>query len=383
LSVAAASTRRRTFAGLICAAMTGYLSIGVVLAVLPVYVKGPLGGSDVTVGIVLGAVPVAMLLARPLAGRVIDVRGPRDVMVVALLAGSVAGLLYPLAGSSLQLIPARLLHGVAEACVYTGGLVWVVGMVSPSQRGRAIGLYGLCVWSGFTIGPPLGQLAHTLGGYTAVWLLAAIPPALGAMLLLRLEPPPASPEHEGRRQLLPRGAIRPGIGGGLAGVGIAAITGFVVLLCVDRGFGQASGSIAIACFAGATLVGRLVAGGVPDRFGPRRTMGVAVALGASGQALIAVAPGWWAVGLGCVLFGFCWTLLFPALALLVVADVEPSQRGAGLAAYSSFFDLGYGIGAPALGGIASVLGYGAIYVTASILVVCSLVSVAGRRRYAA
>jgi len=111
--------------------MTGYLSIGVVLAVLPVYVKGPLGGSDVTVGIVLGAVPVAMLVTRPLAGRLIDLRGPRDVMVVALLAGSLAGLLYPLAGSSLTLIPARLLHGVAEACVYTGGLVWVVGMVSP------------------------------------------------------------------------------------------------------------------------------------------------------------------------------------------------------------------------------------------------------------
>ena len=47
--------------------MTGYLSIGVVIAVLPMYVKGPLGGSDVTVGIVLGAVPVGMLLTRPRA----------------------------------------------------------------------------------------------------------------------------------------------------------------------------------------------------------------------------------------------------------------------------------------------------------------------------
>jgi len=360
--------------------MTGYLSIGVVLAVLPVYVKGPLGGSDVTVGIVLGAVPLAMLLTRPLAGHLIDLRGPRDVMVVALVAGSLAGLLYPLAGSSFELIPARLLHGVAEACVYTGGLVWVVGMVGPEQRGRAIGLYGLCVWSGFTVGPPLGQVAHELGGFTAVWLLAAIPPAIGALLLLRLDPPPPSPQHEGRRQLLPRAAIRPGIGGGMAGVGIAAITGFVVLLCVDRGFGQTSGAVAIACFAGATLVGRLAAGGVPDRLGARRTMGIAVLLGAVGQVLIAVAPGWWAVGLGCVLFGFCWTLLFPALAMLVVEEVEPSQRGAGLAAYSSFFDLGYGVGAPALGGIASALGYGAVYVTAAILVVCSLVPVAGRRR---
>jgi MFS family permease len=379
LSAFAGSRTRRTFAGLIAAAMTGYLSIGVVIAVLPVYVKDTLGGSDVTVGIVLGAVPVGMLLTRPLAGRVIDHRGPRSVIIVALLAAALAGALYPLAASSLTLLPARFLHGAAEACVYTGGLVWVIGMVAPERRGRAIGLYGLCVWSGFMIGPPLGQFAHELGGFNAVWALAAVPPAIGALIVSRLPDPPEPPEHEGRRQLLPRGSIKPGIGGGLAGIGIAAINGFVVLLCIDRGFGQTSGAIAIALFAGATLLGRLVAGGLPDRLGPRRTMVIAVALGGTGQALIAVAPSWWAVALGCVLFGFCWTLLFPALAMLVVDAVEPSQRGAGLAAYSSFFDLGFGVGAPVLGLIASQLGYGALYVTAAVLVTCSLVSVAGRR----
>ena len=359
--------------------MTGYLSIGVVIAVLPVYVKDTLGGSDVTVGIVLGAVPVGMLVTRPLAGRIIDRRGPRSVIVVALLAAAAAGALYPLAGSSLTLLPARFLHGAAEACVYTGGLVWVIGIVAPERRGRAIGLYGLCVWSGFTIGPPLGQIAHELGGFNAVWALAAIPPVLGAIVVSRLPAAPAPPEHEGRRQLLPRGSIKPGIGGGMAGIGIAAINGFVVLLCIDRGFGQASGAIAIALFAFSTLVGRLVAGGLPDRLGPRRTMMIAVALGGTGQLLIAVAPAWWAVGLGCILFGICWTLLFPALAMLVVDAVEPSQRGAGLAAYSSFFDLGFGVGAPVLGLIASQLGYGALYVTAAVLVMCSLVSVTGRR----
>ena len=263
--------------------------------------------------------------------------------------------------------------------MYTGGLVWVIGIVAPERRGRAIGLYGLCVWSGFAIGPPLGQIAHEIGGFNAVWALAAVPPAIGALIVSRLPPAPPPVEHEGRRRLLPRGSVRPGIGGGLAGIGIAAINGFVVLLCIDRGFGQASGAIAIALFASATLVGRLVAGGLPDRLGPRRSMVIAVALGGSGQALIAVAPAWWAVGLGCILFGFCWTLLFPALAMLVVDAVEPSQRGAGLAAYSSFFDLGFGVGAPLLGLIASQLGYGALYVTAAVLVTCSLVSVAGRR----
>ncbi len=141
-------------------------------------------------------------------------------------------------------------------------------------------------------------------------------------------------------------------------------------------------SVIVVALLAASLAGALyplAASSLPDRLGPRRTMVIAVALGGSGQALIAVAPTWWAVSVGCILFGFCWTLLFPALAMLVVDAVEPSQRGAGLAAYSSFFDLGFGVGAPLLGLIASQLGYGALYVTAAVLVTCSLVSVAGRR----
>ena len=301
--------------------------------------------------------------------------------MVALLAASVAGALYPLAGSSLTLLPARFLHGAAEACVYTAGLVWVVGMVAPERRGRAIGLYGLCVWSGFTVGPPLGQIAHA-----ARRVQRRLGAGGGAAGARRPRGQPAAAPRRRRRSTRAGGsccrAARSGPASAAAwrGIGIAAINGFVVLLCIDRGFGQTSGAIALALFAVATAR-RTRSSRAACRTGSARaaTMVIAVALGASGQALIAVAPGWWAVGLGCVLFGFCWTLLFPALAMLVVDAVEPSQRGAGLAAYSSFFDLGFGIGAPLLGLIASQLGYGALYVTAAVLVSCSLVSVAGRR----
>ena len=166
----------------------------------------------------------------------------------------------------------------------------------------------------------------------------------------------------------------------MGGIGIAAINGFVVLLCIDRGFGQTSGAIAIALFAFATLVGRLVPAACRTGSARAARWSSPSCSAAPARRLIAVAPTWWAVWLGCILFGFCWTLLFPALAILVVDAVEPSQRGAGLAAYSSLFDLGFGLGAPLLGLIASQFGYGALYVTAAVLVSCSLVSVTGQRR---
>ena len=119
--------------------------------------------------------------------------------------------------------------------MYTGGLVWVVGMVSPERRGRAIGLYGLCVWSGFTIGPPLGQIAHELGGSTPSGRWPRCRRRIGAAGGRRL------PRRRRRRSTRAGGSCcRPGRSSRASaaasqGIGIAAINGFVVLLCIDRG----------------------------------------------------------------------------------------------------------------------------------------------------
>ena len=43
------SQNRRPFAGIVAAATTAHLSIGVVLAILAMYVRGPLGSSDLAV----------------------------------------------------------------------------------------------------------------------------------------------------------------------------------------------------------------------------------------------------------------------------------------------------------------------------------------------
>ena len=45
----------RAFAALFAATMVGLLAVGALLPVLPFYVKGPLGGDDVLVGVVIGA----------------------------------------------------------------------------------------------------------------------------------------------------------------------------------------------------------------------------------------------------------------------------------------------------------------------------------------
>ena len=50
------------------------------------------------------------------------------------------------------------------------------------------------------------------------------------------------------------------------------------------------------------------------------------------------------------------SLLFPSLALLVVDRVDPARRGAAMGAFTAFFDLGVGLGAPFAGLVASWTG---------------------------
>ena len=72
----------------------GLLSVGATLPVLPRYVKGPLGGGDLAVGIVTGAFALTGLACRPLAGHLADRRGRRIVVIAGAIVTAIASILY-------------------------------------------------------------------------------------------------------------------------------------------------------------------------------------------------------------------------------------------------------------------------------------------------
>ena len=49
-----------------------------------------------------------------------------------------------------------------------------------------IGLYGLAIWTGLTLGPPIGVLLLDAGGFDLVWAFACGAPVLGALIASRL-----------------------------------------------------------------------------------------------------------------------------------------------------------------------------------------------------
>ncbi len=372
-----------TFGALFAVTLLVLLSIGATLPVLPQYVKGPIGSTDLAVGIVTGAYAITGLACRPLAGSIADVRGRKPVVIVGALVTVVASLMYFLPLGVAGLIAARLILGAGEGVVYTASSAWVVDITDPARRGRIIGLYGLAIWGGLSFGPPIGDFLHRAVGYEAVWAFAAAAPFLAALVAMRIPEPPRpepDPGATGRSRLFAPEALGPGLAMTMATLGYAALAGFIVLHLNDRGIDH--GASIFTAFALTVVAARVLFGWLPDRFGGVRCAVGAGLLEAAGLVVIAVAGDLVTALIGAIAVGAAFSLIFPSLVLLVMDRVPQQRRGIAMGTFTACFDLGVGLGAPIAGAAAALGGYGFSFATAAVAAIgaSTLAVLVGRRR---
>ena len=348
------------------------LAVGAALPVLPRYVKGPIGGSDVEVGLVIGAFAFAAIVVRPLAGRWGDRRGRRPVMIAGTAFTAIAGVLYAVPWGVAGLVLARVILGAGEGVVYTSGAAWMADRANDDERGRVIGLYGLAIWGGVSAGPVLGEgLFDWTNSYNAVWWLCVGLSVASLVALYWMPRERSGKSHEataahatGWASLLPRASIRPGLALMTANLGYAAVSSFLVLMLDKRGIGH--GAMAFAVFAAAVVVNRVLFGDLPDRFGGRAAAMYAAALEAAGLLILAAGQSLPVVLIGSAVMGSGFAMLFPSLALLVLARTRPEQRGAAMGTFTAFFDIGLALGSPLVGVVAAATGYGGAFIAGAV-----------------
>ena len=380
---------------LFVATLINVLGIGAVIPVLPLFVKGPIGGGDVAVGLVIGAFSVTGILMRPIAGRIADKRGRKLVHISGIAIAALGAALVFVPAGVTGLIISRLLVGTGEGWVYTAGITWIVDLAPVEVRARVVGLFGLSVWGGITIGAVLGSVILSSAGYDAVWAFAVatslialiiasqIPAAktteqsaseelaeaelVGGALQARPAPSAAVIASRNQRGLLrwvPSSALWPGTALAMVALAYGSFMAFVVLLLDFEGIGN--GAAVFTAFTAAFVVTRLLLSSVPDRIGSRPTVLAAGLVQAIGMLIVALAGSLPMVLAGAILSGGGMSLVFPALAVIVIENTDDARRATALGAFLAFFDIGVGIGAPLAGVIASI-GSGNNYAAAFIV----------------
>lgn len=356
-----------------------FMTIGLPLPVVPLYVGHVLLFGNVVVGFAVGIQFLATVLTRGYAGQEVDRAGARRVMLRGMLFCACSGvanvfsavLPVPDAGRLAVLIAGRLVLGFGESQLIVGMFGWGIGTVGQARSGTVLAWTGMAIYGAIAVGAPIGYWLYGRGGLLLVGAVSILLPALAALIAFPVAPVPT---HEGHRQPFWRviGLIwQPGLAVLLQGVGFAAIGAFVSLDFASKGW-QGTG-IALSCFGGAFVVVRIFAGHLPDRIGGSRVAIASLALEAIGQWLLFQAPNAHIALLGAAITGAGCSMIFPALGLEVVRRVPPQVRSTALGGFAAFQDIAYGLTGPITGLLATAYGYPSVFAAGALCAVGGLI----------
>ncbi|MEO0804014.1 MAG: MFS transporter [Cyanobacteria bacterium J06642_2] len=393
---------QRTLLLLFVAGLLFWSSLTSMLSTLPLYIED-VGGDPRTVGIVMGAFAIGLLVSRTWLGPLADRRGRKLVLLIGLTAVALAPIGYAavewlargslqsdeavktlaLAGFSLPVMPVlfalRLGHGISIAAFATAYVAMVVDVAPASHRGETIGYMSLVNPIGLSLGPALGSFVQASLGYSLFFLLASGLGCLGAVCAAGIHAPeaiasPASATQSESRywKMLGNPRVRvPTLVLLMVGLAFGTLTTFLPLFVRQTGLDFQVGLYytvsALASFSVRLLVGR-----ASDRWGRgvfitlsllTSTCAMTVLWTAQSAAAFLLAGSFQGTGFG---------ILIPTISALMADRAEPQERARLFSLCMGGFDLGIAIAGPVLGYVATVVGYRHIFGAATAVVALGL-----------
>jgi MFS family permease len=332
------------------------LGIATFLPRLP-EVQQRLGLSDAGLGAALTGVGFGGLLGSLAAGAIVSRLGSRRA---TLVAGTVLGLaLFPLG-----IAPSGAVLAIALAMVGFADAVTDIAMNAHGMRVQR--LYPRPIVNGFHAAWSVGAMTGALLGSLAVAL--ALPmqvqmAVLAVLVVVALWVSVGSFLADD-----PTGVVVPGVRPRLRGLGTLAVvalgTGIIEGAPGDWGAvyleGTVGASAAVAglgytVFAGAMLLGRMVADRAVHRFGRVAVVRVGSLLGVAGFLIALAVPAVWGVMTGFAVAGIGLASLFPAM-FAAGSEVPGLGEGVGIAGTSLLARIGFMIGPLAIGALADATG---------------------------
>lgn len=357
----------------------GYFTIGLTLAVLPVFIHQRLGFNEVVAGGVVSIQYVMTFFMRAYAGHIVDSKGPRPAVILSMCCFMAAGLTLCLAfmwvntpSLSLALLMiSRLFTGCGEGMVGASPVNWAILHTGEQHTAMAISYNGIATYSAMAVGAPLGLLLANNLGYWSLGLLTIITGLAGwwsAIAKKALRGAQDAPKIAFLKVLK---LVAPyGTGLTLAGIGFGAISTFITLYFIYKSW--VNPAICITGFSVFFILGRLFFSRSIAAYGGLNVAIVSMVVEGIGLVVLWAAGNHYLAIAGASITGLGFSLIFPALGYEAVRRVSASNKGAALGAYGLFIDISLGITGPLIGFVANHLGMNYIYSFSASLVFTGL-----------
>ena len=288
-----------------------------------------IGTDEVTIGIIVAAQPLGIMLIAPLAYRIATSLGLARSMVLFSLASLPGLALLPFTDSNPLWILLRLSSGLATAVPWVLGETWINMATKPQWRARTTAIYGAAVAGGFALGPLVltlfeSQLDLAIAAFAVLSFIAVVP----LLPILRYSPsiaPEKSPPFWSIIFAMPVVFFAVV----LASVADITFAAFLPLWSTDQGLPVVLAMVLVSVLMVGNVILQFPIGMLADRIGLRQTMRLCGIVSLIAPVLIIV------VGVNLVLLipllfvfgGAVW-----ALYSLALADLGNRLTGSALAA---------------------------------------------------
>ncbi len=178
---------RKAFVSICVAIFVAMLGMGIISPLMAIYAKS-LGASAFWLSFMYSGFSLGRAFIQPFTGWFSDHRGRKKLMVIGLALYTVISIGYALSRSIGQLVPVRLMHGVASAMVVPVAQAYIGDLCPEGKEGQTMGLFMMAMYLGMAGGPLLGgTVAERYNMSLAFYIMAALA-GFGLLLLILFVP---------------------------------------------------------------------------------------------------------------------------------------------------------------------------------------------------
>ncbi|RLA30483.1 MAG: hypothetical protein DRR03_10705, partial [Gammaproteobacteria bacterium] len=152
----------------------------------PGYLKD-LGAGELQIGLIFSLTAISAIAVRPTLGRVMDARGRRGVILVGNALNTAVMALYLTVDSiDAWIFVVRILHGLAEAMLFTALFTYAADCVPERRRNQGLMLFGVSGMLPIALSAIAGDEVPAAADYTALFQVALGFAAVAMLLSLPL-----------------------------------------------------------------------------------------------------------------------------------------------------------------------------------------------------
>lgn len=323
-------------------------SFNMIIPELPSYLTS-LGGADYK-GLIIALFTLTAGISRPFSGKLADTIGRVPIILFGAIVCIICSLFYPILTSVSGFFLLRLFHGFSTGFTPTAITAYVADIVSENRRGEAMGIIGIAINLGGSIGPSVGSYIAAYHSLDLMFYVSSGVAVVSMLLLLRIKE--TLPEKQKfhpkllllkRNEIFDRQSIIPAVICGFIYLGFGAI----ITITPDQSvhLGMVNKGAFFTSFTLCSILSRLVAGRMSDIYGRVVAIRISAIMLSIAFVLMGMSnsPTWLLASSGLV--GFSLGVGIPALFAWTIDRSEEQNRGKAMATLYIGLEVAIGSGA--------------------------------------